>query len=153
MCTVVVNVCICEMLMLMCIEHTSTTLPDNEIWDYHYYLEVKGNYQVWSIRDDVYRIESPEAKKCVQFAVMYMYMWIAHSHVILYNTTQPHCQLMKFKITIINIELKVTIKFILSFRDDMCRIERLKATKCVQFVFEMLTLLCIEHTGLNHVTH
>ena len=32
----VINICICEMLMLTCTEHTSTTSPVNEAQDYDY---------------------------------------------------------------------------------------------------------------------
>ena len=64
-----VNVCICEMLFLTCTEHTSTMSPVNEALDYDYQHQDIGTNQIWSFRDDVCRIESQKAMKCVPFAV------------------------------------------------------------------------------------
>ena len=52
--------------------HIEYTSPVNEIQDYDYEHQAKGKYQTWSLRDDVYRNESPKATKCVQFAVIYV---------------------------------------------------------------------------------
>ena len=46
---------------LMCREHTSTMSPVNKIQDHDYLHQVNGNYQIWSLRGDVYRNESPKA--------------------------------------------------------------------------------------------
>ena len=64
-----VNVCICEMLFLTCTEHTSTTSPVNETQEYGYSHQVKGADQIWNFRDDVCRVKSQNAMKCVLFAV------------------------------------------------------------------------------------
>ena len=48
-----VNICICEMLILTCIEHTSTMSPVNEAKDYDYLHQVKGAVKIWSFRDDM----------------------------------------------------------------------------------------------------
>ena len=53
----------------MCTQHTSTMSPVNEIQDYDYYHQIKGNYQIWSFRDELCRIESQKAVKCVQLTV------------------------------------------------------------------------------------
>ena len=57
------------MLFLACTEHTSTTSPVNETWDYDYQHQGKGADQIWSFRDDMCRIESQKAMKCVPFAI------------------------------------------------------------------------------------
>ena len=62
----VINVCTCEMLILTCTEHTSTTSPVNKTQDYDCLDVNKGNDQIWKFRDDMCRIESP---KCVPFAI------------------------------------------------------------------------------------
>ena len=59
----------CEMLFLTCTEHTSTTSPVNETQDYDYLHQVRGGDQIWNFIDDVCRIESQKAMKCVSFAV------------------------------------------------------------------------------------
>ena len=64
-----VNVCIREMLFLICTEHTSTVLPVSETQDYDYLIQVKGTDQTWSFRFDMCRIESQRDMKCVPFAV------------------------------------------------------------------------------------
>ena len=43
--------------------------PVNETQDYDYYHQVRGADQIWSFRDDMCRIESQKAMKCVPFAV------------------------------------------------------------------------------------
>ena len=57
------------MLFLTCTEHTSTMSPANETQDYDCLHQVKGTVIIWSLRDDMCRIESQEAMKCVPFAV------------------------------------------------------------------------------------
>ena len=107
-----VNVCIREMLFLTCTEHTSTMSPVSETQDYGYLHLVKGTIKIWSLRDDMCRIESQKAMKCVQFAVnvhVYAYVKCSSSHV--QNILQPCHQLMKLRIMTICIELKVLIKF------------------------------------------
>ena len=64
-----VNVCIREMLFLICTEHTSTVLPVSETQDYDYLIQIKGTDQIWSFRFDMCRIESQRDMKCVPFAV------------------------------------------------------------------------------------
>ena len=43
--------------------------PGNGTRDYDYQHQVKGTDQIWNFRDDVCRIESQKAMKCVPFAV------------------------------------------------------------------------------------
>ena len=57
------------MLFLTCTEHTSTMSPVNETQDYYSLHSVKGTVIIWSLRDDMCRIESQKAMKCVLFAV------------------------------------------------------------------------------------
>ena len=57
------------MLFLACTEHTSTMSPVNETQDYDCLYQVKGAVIIWSLRDDMCRIESQKAMDCVQFAV------------------------------------------------------------------------------------
>ena len=57
------------MLFLTCTEHTSTMLPVIETQDCDYLHRVKGADQIWSFRDDMCRIESQKAMKCVPFAI------------------------------------------------------------------------------------
>ena len=58
-----VYVCKCEMLILTCTEHTSTTWPVNEAQDYGYQHQDKGTNLIWNFRDDVCRIESQKSMK------------------------------------------------------------------------------------------
>ena len=46
-----------------------TMSPVSETQDYDYYHQVRGADQIWSFRDDMCRIESQKAMKCVPFAV------------------------------------------------------------------------------------
>ena len=62
-------ICICEMLFLAWTEHTSTMSSVSKIQDSDYLHQVKGAVKVWSFRDDMCRIESHKAMKCVPFAV------------------------------------------------------------------------------------
>ena len=60
--------------------------------------------------------------------------------------------MLQVKVMIINIMLKVTIKFWASNQDDVCRIENPKAMKSVQFavmyyVYVKCSHSCIEHTS------
>ena len=66
-----VSICICEMLFLACTDHISTMSPwpVREIQDYDYLQHVKGTVKIWSFRDDIRRIESQKAIKCVSSAV------------------------------------------------------------------------------------
>ena len=57
------------MLFLTCTEHTSTMSPVNETQDYDFLHRVKGTVIIWSLRDDMCRIESQKAMKCVQCVV------------------------------------------------------------------------------------
>ena len=57
------------MLFLTCTEQTSTMLPVSETQDYDCLHRVKGAVIIWSLRDDMCRIESQKAMKCVPFAV------------------------------------------------------------------------------------
>ena len=70
------------MLFLACTEHTSTISPVSETQDYDCLHQIKGAVIIWSLRDDMYRIESQKAMKCVQFAVnVYVYVKCSSSHV------------------------------------------------------------------------
>ena len=64
-----VNICICEMLLLTFIEHTSTVLPVGETQDYDYLIQVKGAVIIWIFRVDMCRIESQRDMKSVLFAI------------------------------------------------------------------------------------
>ena len=81
-----VNVCIFEMLFLACTEHTSTMSPVSETQDSDCLHQVKGTVIIWSLRDDMCRIESQKAMKCVPFAVN-VYVKCSSSHA--QNTLQP----------------------------------------------------------------
>ncbi len=86
-----VNICIREMLFLTCTEHTSTMSPVNETQDYDCLHRVKGAVIIWSLRDDMCRIESQKAMKCVPFAVnVYAYVKCSSSHA---QNTLQQCHL------------------------------------------------------------
>ena len=51
------------------VQHTSTMSPVSKTQDYGYLHLVKGAVKIWSLRDDVCRIESQKAMECLQFAV------------------------------------------------------------------------------------
>ena len=79
---------VCEMLTLVCTEHTSTTSPVDGTQEYHYWHEIKSTDQVWDFRDDVCRNESRESMKCVQLAntdVQYV-----NTHTRMYGTHFNH---------------------------------------------------------------
>ena len=108
MCTVCSNMHICEMLFLTCTEHTSTMSPVSETQDYDCLHQVKGAVIIWSFRDDMCRIESHKAMKCVSFAVnVCIYVKCSFSHA--QNTLQPCHQLMKLRIMTVCIKLKVLL--------------------------------------------
>ena len=76
------------MLFLTCTEHTSTMSPVNETQDYDCLHRVKSTVIIWSLRDDICRIESQKSVKCVLFAVnVYAYVKCSSSHA--QNTLQP----------------------------------------------------------------
>ena len=69
------NVCICEMLFLARTEHTSTMSPVSETQNFDYYHQIRGADQIWGFRDDMCRIESQKAMKCVPYLPqMYAYV-------------------------------------------------------------------------------
>ena len=56
--------------------------PVSEAQDYDYMHRVKGADQIWSFRDDTFRIESQKDMKCVPFAVNICICEMhAHPHV------------------------------------------------------------------------
>ena len=110
MCTIVHYRCtVCEMLTLVCTEHTSTTSPVDGTQEYHYWYEIKSTNQVWDFRDDVCRIESGKYMKCVQLAITdIQYVKCSYSYVR--NTLQPHRQSMEHRSMTIGMKIKVLIK-------------------------------------------
>ena len=83
--------------------------PVNEIQDYDCQHQVKGADQVWSFRDDMCRIESLKAMKCVPFAVnVHVYVKCSYSHAQI--TFQLCHQLVTLRIMTICIKTKVLIK-------------------------------------------
>ena len=110
MCTIGQYRCtVCEMLILVCTEHTSTTSPVDGTQKCDYWHEIKSTDQVWDFRDDVCRIESGNFMKCVQLAITdVQYVKCSHSYVR--NTLQPHRQSMEHRSVTIGIKLKVLIK-------------------------------------------
>ena len=85
-------------------------LPVIETQDYDYLHRVKGADQIWSFRDDMCRIESQKAMKCVPFAINVciceMLFLACTEHT---STMSP--ELMKLRIMTISIKTKVLIKF------------------------------------------
>ena len=102
MCTVGHYRCtVCDMLTLVCTEHTSTTSPVDGTQKYDYWHEVKSTDQVWDFRDDVCRIESRNLWSWP------LYMKCSHSYVR--STPQPHRQSMEHRSMTICIMIKVLI--------------------------------------------
>ena len=62
--------------------------PVSETQDYDFMHPVKVAVKIWSFRDDVCRIESQKAMKCVPFTVnVYAYVKCPYLHT--QNTLQP----------------------------------------------------------------
>ena len=87
--TFAVNVCMCEVLFLTCTEHTSTMSPVSKAEDYDNLHQVKGADQIYIFRDDMCRIESQKAMKCVLFAVNACILCEMLFLTYVQNTLQP----------------------------------------------------------------
>ena len=86
--------------------------PVNETQDYDCLHQVKGAVIIWSLRDDMCRIESQKAMKCVQFAVN---ACICICEMLFFTCTEHtltmSLELMKLRIMTISIKTMVLIKF------------------------------------------
>ena len=106
-----INICIRGMLFLTCTEHTSTMSSVSKTQDYCYLHLVKRPVKIWSLRDNVCRIESQKAMKCLQFAInaciciCEMLFLTCTEHT---STMSP--ELIKLRIMTISIKTKVLIK-------------------------------------------
>ena len=134
-----VNVCICA----------SITSPVTEAQDYNYQHQDKGTDQIWSLRDDMCRIEGQKAMKCVLFAVNVSIC------EMLFLTCTEHTSTMSPVNEALDYDYQHQDKGteqIWSFRDDVRRTESQKPMKCVHLavnvcICEMLFLTCTEHTS------
>ena len=110
MCTIAQYRCtVCEMLTLVCTEHTSITSPVDGTQKCDYWHEDKSTDQVWDFRDDVCRNESRESMKCVQLPNTDV-QYVKCSHWYVRNTLQPHRQSMEHRSVTIGMKIKVLIK-------------------------------------------
>ena len=141
MCTVYSEcVLICEMLTLMCIEHTSNISPVNIM-----IINIKLKVTIKFGASEMMCVElSSQKLQNIQFAVNVKY--VKCSHLCVYNTPQSYRQLMKFKIMIINIKLKVRIKFGAS--EMMCVELRAQKLRNVWFAVNVkCSHSCSQHTS------
>ena len=77
------------MLFLTCTEHTSTMSPElMKLRIMTISIKTMVLFIIWNFRDDVCRIESQKAVKCVPFAInICIYVKCSSSHA--QNTLQP----------------------------------------------------------------
>ncbi len=131
----------CVKLILTCTGHTTTMSPVNETQRYDYQHQNKGSVQVWSFTNDVCRIESQKAMKCVHFAI---HVRSSSSHVQV--TLQPCRQSTKFKNMTISIKTKVVFKFEASYM--MCvefRAKKLWNVYTLPYMLEAHPHMCRSH--------